>query len=150
MRTYLLPDLDDELVETLRQVEELLLTECVNPSWPRPDGRKIPTRGPFVLPASLAGRVVLDALNRVQDPDDPDPHPPQRVRALAAAQRHRSCPGNRDRTAPASAAAVTARPQVLSACPERRPAAPPHLDAASPARLEVGVTWDRPDPPVRH
>lgn len=54
----LVPDLDDELVGTLGQVEELLLTLS---AWEDdPDD-------PAVLPAPLAGRVALEALHRVQD-----------------------------------------------------------------------------------
>lgn len=53
----LIPDLDDELCHALSQIEELLLTLSV---WEEdPDG-------PAELPAPLAGRVALDALNRVQ------------------------------------------------------------------------------------
>lgn len=59
-RRVLVPDLGDELIEVLRQVEELLLTLA---AWEEePDGP-----GPFVLPAPLAGRGALDALRRIQD-----------------------------------------------------------------------------------
>lgn len=54
----LIPDLDDELCHALGQVEELLLTLSV---WEDdPDGA-------VELPGPLAGRVALQALNRVQD-----------------------------------------------------------------------------------
>lgn len=54
----LIPDLDDELCDALSRVEELLLTLAV---WEAdPDD-------PPQLPAPLAGRVALEALNRVQD-----------------------------------------------------------------------------------
>ncbi len=54
----LIPDLDDELCHALGQIEELLLTLSV---WEDdPDGLA-------ELPDPLAGRVALDALNRVQD-----------------------------------------------------------------------------------
>ncbi|MBW0104315.1 hypothetical protein [Pseudonocardia sp. KRD291] len=55
----LVPDLDDDLVVALGQVEELLMTLA---GWEEdPDGP-----GPFVLPSPLAGRVAVDALNRIQ------------------------------------------------------------------------------------
>jgi hypothetical protein len=53
----LVPDLDDELVFVLAQVEEVLLTLSVWESDPD---------APAVLPAPLAGRRALDALNRLQ------------------------------------------------------------------------------------
>ncbi|RZT75512.1 hypothetical protein EV383_6253 [Pseudonocardia sediminis] len=54
----LIPDLDDDLVAELARVEELLLTLAV---WEEDD-----PDGPAVLPVPLAGRVALEALNRVQ------------------------------------------------------------------------------------
>lgn len=54
----LIPDLDDELCHALVQVEELLLTLS---AW-EDDPDDLPE-----LPAPLAGRVALEALNRVQD-----------------------------------------------------------------------------------
>lgn len=54
----LIPDLGDELCCVLRQIEEVLLTLA---AWERgPDE-------PAGLPAPLAGREALHALNRVQD-----------------------------------------------------------------------------------
>jgi hypothetical protein len=53
----LVPDLDDELVFVLAQVEEVLLTLSAWESDPDE---------PAALPAPLAGRRALDALNRVQ------------------------------------------------------------------------------------
>jgi hypothetical protein len=58
MRTVLIPDLDDELVHALAQVEELLLTLSVWEDDPH---------DAIVLPTPLAGRVALHALERVQD-----------------------------------------------------------------------------------
>ncbi|MBW0101513.1 hypothetical protein [Pseudonocardia sp. KRD291] len=54
----LVPDLGDDLIAELARVEELLLTLAV---WEEDD-----PDGPAVLPVPLAGRVALDALNRVQ------------------------------------------------------------------------------------
>jgi hypothetical protein len=53
----LIPDLDDELSHALYQVEELLLTLAV---WEED------AADPVTLPAPLAHRATLDALNRVQ------------------------------------------------------------------------------------
>jgi hypothetical protein len=53
----LIPDLDDELSHVLYQVEELLLTLAV---WEED------AADPVTLPAPLAHRAALDALNRVQ------------------------------------------------------------------------------------
>lgn len=52
----LIPDLDDELCHTLNQVEELLLTLA---QWEQDDE-------PLDLPAPVARRRALDALNHVQ------------------------------------------------------------------------------------
>jgi len=53
----LVPDLDDEMVFVLAQVEEVLLTLSAWESDPD---------APAELPAPLAGRRALEALNRVQ------------------------------------------------------------------------------------
>jgi hypothetical protein len=53
----LVPDLEDELVFVLAQVEEVLLTLSAWESDPD---------APAELPAPLAGRRALDALNRIQ------------------------------------------------------------------------------------
>jgi hypothetical protein len=56
--TRVIPDLDNELCHALAQVEELLLTLA---AWEDdPDA-------PATLPVPVAGRVALEALNRVQD-----------------------------------------------------------------------------------
>jgi hypothetical protein len=55
----LIPDLDGDLDFVLGQVEELLLTLSAWEDDPNPE--------PFVLPGALAGRIALEALNRVQE-----------------------------------------------------------------------------------
>lgn len=54
----MIPDLDDELCHALGQVEELLLTLA---------GWEGDPHDPALLPAPVAGRAALDALNRVQE-----------------------------------------------------------------------------------
>ena len=62
-RSVLVPDLDDELIVVLNQVEELLLVLDFDQ---HPAGAHVDAGEPLVLPAPLADRVALDALNRVQ------------------------------------------------------------------------------------
>lgn len=64
-RVVLVPDLDDELTVVLSQVEELLLTVAAAALDALNDDHGHEVQ-PLMLPAPLAGRVALDALNRVQ------------------------------------------------------------------------------------